>query len=209
MIINSRITNNSASYGGGVFLDDAASNLVVSGSVIDINTAGNQGGGVFAAGSATLANAQLDSNTAGWHGGGLHVQDGATVLTGGVYSNNHATNGNGGAVNVNNNLSITGSQFSGNTSSDQGGAVTQWNKPSVVTISGATFTNNTAYSMGGGAYIGGSLTPTHSTFTTNKVDSLASKDDVYGGGLLPQARSAWIAPRSPASRPSVCCFVFL
>lgn len=183
MIVNSRITNNSATYGGGVFLDNADSNLVVSGSVIDLNTAENQGGGAFAAGSATLANATLDSNTAGWHGGGLHVQDGATVLTGGAYSNNHATNGNGGAVNVNNNLSITGSQFSGNTSGDQGGAVTQWNAPWAVTISGATFSNNTAYSMGGGAFISGSLALTNSTFTANTVDSLTSSDDVYGGGL--------------------------
>jgi predicted outer membrane repeat protein len=112
----------------------------------------------------------------------VHVQGGA-VLTGGAYIDNHATDGNGGAVNVNNNLSISGTLFSDNTSGDQGGAVTQWNAPWAVTISGAYFTDNTAYSMGGGAYIGGSLTLTSSTFTGNKVDSLASHGDVYGGGL--------------------------
>ncbi len=37
--------------------------------------------------------------------------------------------------------------------------------------------------MGGGAYIGGSLTLTDSPFTGNMVDLLASHGDVYGGGL--------------------------
>ena len=183
MIVNSRITNNSATYGGGVFLDDGASALVVSGSVIDANTAQFDGGGVYAAGNATLASTLLDANSAGRHGGGLHVGEGTTTLSGGYYSNNHATSGNGGAVNVNNDLFITDSQFTGNTSGDLGGAVTQWNQPGTVTISGATFTNNSAYSKGGGAYITGSLTLTHSTFTSNKVDSLASGANVYGGGV--------------------------
>jgi len=188
-IVNCHITGNSADYGAGVFLDDWKENvppsiLVVSSSQIDHNSAVLIGGGIYAKGSATLANTTLDSNTAYWNGGGIHVDNGATVLTGGVYSNNHATAGNGGAVNVNNALSITGSQFTGNSAGDVGGAVNQWNTPGiVVTISGATFTSNTAYHKGGGAHIKGSLTLTNTTFTSNTVDSLASKEDVYGGGL--------------------------
>jgi predicted outer membrane repeat protein len=182
-IVNCHITGNSAIYGGGIFLDNAASSLEVSGSLIDLNSSANHGGGIFAAGGAELDNTQLASNTAAWHGGGLHVQNGATVLTGGTYTNNHATNGNGGAVNVNNNLSITGSQFSGNTSGGQGGAVTQWNAPSTVTINEATFSNNTAYNMGGGAYVAGALTLTKTTFTANKADTLSSGSNVHGGGL--------------------------
>lgn len=181
-IVNCRITDNSAFYGGGVFLDHSGSSLVVSNSVIDLNTATAIGGGLYAFGSATLYNTAVDSNSAGEHGGGLHVQDGSTAITGGVFSSNHANNGNGGAVNVNNALTISGAQFTGNTSTNLGGAVNQWNDGFAVSITGSVFTSNSAKSKGGGAYIAGPLILTTTTFTTNTVDSSGS-GDVYGGGV--------------------------
>lgn len=182
-IISCHITDNSAIYGGGVFLDDPASSLAVSYSLVNLNTATLQGGGIFADGHATVINTNFDSNTAGGHGGAIHVQNGATNIIIGAFTNNQATGGNGGAVNVNNDLSITSGHFNNNSSSNQGGAVTQWNTGKVVTISASTFASNTAYSQGGGAYIGGDLTLTNSDFVANVVDSLSSGGNVYGGGL--------------------------
>jgi hypothetical protein len=187
-LVNCHITNNSALFGGGIFLANAASNLVLQYSLVDFNTAAADGGGAYAAGSAILVATQLDNNTANRHGGGLHVQAGAAVLSGGAYTNNHATTGNGGAVNVNDGLNVTGSQFLNNTAAVLGGAITQWNEQVTDIISGATFSNNTASngseeSKGGAAYIAGGLTLTNTTFSGNKADTLTSGKDVRGGGL--------------------------
>ncbi len=187
-LVNSHVTNNSAPYGGGIFLADAASNLVLQNSLVDFNTAAIDGGGAYTTGSAVLVATQLDNNTANRHGGGLHVQSGAAVLSSGAFTNNHATTGNGGAVNVNNGLNVTGTQFLNNTAAVLGGAITQWNAPVSDIISGATFISNMAgngseESKGGGAYIAGGLTLTNTTFSGNKADTLTSGLNVRGGGL--------------------------
>lgn len=193
-IVNCHITNNTANYGGGVFLGDwqnnvPPSNLVLSGSILDDNTASNTGGGVYAAGSATLYNTTLEANSAGNHGGGIHVAGSAT-LTGGAVTGNHALNGNGGGVNVNNGLTVSGTIFTSNTAggysdiSGSGGAVSQWNTGNTVTITGAIFNSNTAQYRGGAVFIRQNfLTLDTSMFTSNTVDSGASTEDTYGGGM--------------------------
>ena len=106
-LVSCVVSNNSADYGGGVFLSGPGSDLTAIDSLIEGNTAAITGGGLYVGGDATLTNTTLSGNTAGWHGGGLHVQDGNAQLTGGVVSGNHATNGNGGGVNLNNGLTFS------------------------------------------------------------------------------------------------------
>ncbi len=190
-IFNCRITGNSTDYGGGIFLDNASSSLVVSASLIDLNAAGVDGGGIYASGSASLTNSEVNGNTANRHGGGLHTQSGITTLIGGKFVNNKAMTGNGGAINVNNGMNISATQFLNNASAVLGGAITQWVDAAVNTIDGATISANTASGSsdevkGGGAYIAGALTLTNTTFSGNKADTLSSGKNVRGGGLYVQ-----------------------
>jgi predicted outer membrane repeat protein len=152
-IVNCRITNNSAEWGGGLFQEGASGRVDVIGSRIELNTSASQGGGMFVRGSAALTNTLVLSNAAGLYGGGLHVDNGRTDLNGGLFSNNRALGDNGGAVNVNNGISITGTHFISNTTNDSGGALLQWNAGYTVTVTNARFERNTAKNKGGGASI--------------------------------------------------------
>lgn len=176
------VTNNSAGYGGGIFQEGSGGRLEAVDSLIEGNTAANHGGGFYVRGNSKLTNTQVSSNSAGLHGGGLHVDSGSTEITGGTFSGNHANGGNGGGVNVNNGLTIAGTQFSGNTAGASGGALTQWNKGNTVTISKASFQNNSSKSQGGAALVNGSLTLTESTFNGNTADS-GNAGNTYGGGV--------------------------
>ena len=156
-LVNCRIANNSADYGGGVFQEANAGRVDAIGSRIELNTTSNHGGGVYASGDVALTNTQVLSNTAAGHGGGLHVQTGRVDVVGGVLANN-AAGMNGGAVNLNNGLSVTGTQFISNTANDSGGALVQWSAGYTVTMTSARFERNTAKNKGGGAFITGTLT---------------------------------------------------
>lgn len=181
-LLNVQVTNNAADYGGGVFQEGATGRLEATDCLIQGNTAGIHGGGMYVRGSASLTRTQLTANTAGNHGGGLHVAAGSAVITGGTFSGNQANTGNGGGLNVDNQLTVSGTQFHNNTAGDSGGAITQWNAGYSMAIRGASFNNNTAKSKGAGAYMRSPLTLTDSHFTGNVVDSGGS-GDTYGGGL--------------------------
>lgn len=182
-----RITNNSATYGGGIFQDNppppaVPRTVTASSSYFESNTATQTGGGLYVRGSAMLTNTNLTSNTAAMHGGGMHVAGvNTTVLIGGVISGNHAGL-NGGGVNLDNGLTISGTQFTNNTAGNSGGGLTQWNSGKPVSINNTTFTGNTALYKGGGAFVGSHLTITATTFNTNSVDSL-NNTNTSGGGL--------------------------
>ncbi|CAG0931819.1 hypothetical protein TFLX_02294 [Thermoflexales bacterium] len=109
-IVNCRLANNSADYGGGVFQNDNNGRVDVIGSRIELNTTGNHGGGLYVSGNVALTNTQVVSNAAAGHGGGVHVQTGRVDFVGGMLANNTAGM-NGGAVNTNHSLGITGTQF--------------------------------------------------------------------------------------------------
>src|SRR5699024_953042 len=94
--------------------------------------------------------------------GGAIYSNGGTVTTnlnGNTISGNKATGstglGQGGAIFVENNskVSVTGGTISGNTAVNGGGV---YNKD-ITTLSGVTFTNNTASQHGGGAYQAGTM----------------------------------------------------
>jgi predicted outer membrane repeat protein len=182
-LVSCVISNNSASYGGGVFQAGTSSSLIATDSQILGNTATIHGGGLYVEGNATLTNTTLAGNTAGNHGGGMHVNQGNVHLVGGIVSGNHATDGNGGGVNLNNGLDVNGTQFIDNTAGDSGGGLTQWNSGQSVSISNASFNGNSAKNKGGGAYINlNYLSINNTTFVANSVDT-GGADNAYGGGL--------------------------
>jgi len=88
MLVDSKISNNVASYwgigyGGGIDSDN--SQLTLMDSIVRHNVAGRiktgYGGGVFGrSGSVTMRNARIESNRNGQgYGGGLYLMDGATM----------------------------------------------------------------------------------------------------------------------------------
>jgi hypothetical protein len=180
-IVNCRIANNSADYGGGVFQEANAGRVDVIGSRIELNTTSNHGGGLYVSGNAALTNTQVLANTAAGHGGGLHVQTGRVDFVGDVLANN-AAGLNGGALNLNNSLSVTGTQFISNTANDSGGAFVQWNAGYTVTLTNTRFERNTAKNSGGGAFIAGASLISNSTFATNTVNS-GNATNTSGGGV--------------------------
>ncbi|CAG0931818.1 putative outer membrane protein PmpB [Thermoflexales bacterium] len=186
-IVNCRLANNSADYGGGVFQEANTGRVDVIGSRIELNTTGNHGGGLYVSGNVALTNTQVLSNAAAGHGGGLHVQAGRADFVGGVLANNSAGM-NGGALNTNNSISITGAQFINNTSNDCGGALVQWNAGYTVTLTNTRFERNTAKNSGGGAFIAGASLISNSTFMTNTVNS-GNTTNTSGGGVYADGSS--------------------
>jgi predicted outer membrane repeat protein len=181
-LVNCILANNSASYGGGIYQDGPGGRVDATGSVIELNTAAFQGGGLYILTSAALTNTQVLSNTASADGGGMFVQNGRTDVVGGVFSNNQALGGNGGAVNVGSSVSISGTQIVSNTARLNGGGLEQWNLSPTAVMTGTRFERNTAQVVGGGAAISGTLVITGSTFVTNTVDS-GSSSSTFGGGV--------------------------
>ncbi len=186
-LVNCRLANNSAAYGGGVFQADASGRVDVIDSRIELNTTSNHGGGLYVSGSAAFTNAQILSNTASWHGGGVHVQSGRADLIGGVFSGNRAINGNGGAVNLNGSITISGTQIVSNTAIN-GGGLQQWNVGPAVSITNTRFERNVARGVGGGAAVSSTLSISNSTFVSNTVDS-GNGNSTFGGGVYAGAAS--------------------
>jgi predicted outer membrane repeat protein len=186
-LINCRVANNSATYGGGVFQEGVNGRVDVIGSRIELNTTSNQGGGLYVRGSAAFTNAQVLSNTANMHGGGVHVDTGRTDVTGGRFEHNRAQNGNGGALNVNGSITISGAHVVSNTAV-KGGGLLQWNLGPTVIMTNTRFERNAARSMGGGVFISGTSFISGSAFVTNTVDS-GSSSNTFGGGLYIGAAS--------------------
>ena len=206
-IINCRIANNSAAYGGGVF-QGGSGRVEVSDSRIEFNTTGTHGGGLYVNGSAALTNTLVLSNTAEGHGGGLHVDAGSTTLSGGLFSNNRALGDNGGAVNVNRDIRIQGTHFISNSTNDRGGALLQWNAGYAVTVTNARFERNTAKNQGGGAFVAGALVISNSTFMTNTVNS-GNTTNTYGGGVSVEGISHIFASTfvSNTTRCTACSYM--
>jgi len=75
-ISDSKISQNTAGQGGGIFIDDGT--VTVAESAITQNTATVWGGGIFNAGAVAVNHSLITRNTAGTDGGGIY-----TALDGG------------------------------------------------------------------------------------------------------------------------------
>ena len=75
------ITNGSASYGGGVYCDNASP--VIKDNTISGNTAGEHGGGIYCTGSSspTIQDNAVSSNSAGGQGGGIYCDTSSPTIT--------------------------------------------------------------------------------------------------------------------------------
>jgi CSLREA domain-containing protein len=137
-----RVIGNSArgttADGGGVF----ANALALANSAVSGNSAGRNGGGLYAAAAAALTRCGVSGNSAGGQGGGVFGQSVALADSG--LSGNSATGG--GGVQAVTAVTLTRCTVSGNSASDQGGGVSA---ADTATLSRCTVGGNRA-SLGGG-----------------------------------------------------------
>ena len=139
-------------------------------------------GGVYAGGtgSFSMTDSTVSNNTVAAGAGGLYFTSSITdaLFTRTVISGNTASHGGGGIVSYNSgDVTLVDSRVTGNTSSTGGGGKLM--QGGNLAVDGSVFDGNTALG-GGGIYSsnGGSVTITDSTFSENTVSGNA------GGGAL-------------------------
>lgn len=177
--------DNAAAYGGGIYIQTGMTDLTtVSGTDFSGNTASYGGGAICQCfGPLTVTGGTFSTNSAGNDGGAIAVWDSgntASGISGATFDSNTALYG--GAIShtwASAALTVNDCTFTGNggETTDQGGAV--WNDANstgVVTISGCTFSGNTA-KAGGAVWNAGNMK------LENVVLATAS-DTVYNSGSL-------------------------
>jgi CSLREA domain-containing protein len=127
-ITNSKIANNSATEGGGIFTSYSNSSLTITNSIISGDPAvmSTYGGAIMNGGSIlTITNSTFSNNFTTNRGGAIY-NDGPTsnvnIITNSTFSGNTSSANVGGAVYNNATLTITNSTFSGNSGASSVGA---------------------------------------------------------------------------------------
>ena len=119
---NSTVTNNSAEFGSGIYVD--AGTLTIERSTISGNTAAHSGGGLYNwKGTLTLDNSTLSSNSASGHGGGILNGQGITTVSNSTITNNSVDTAIGSGIGSfsgasSTDTSVYNSLISGNNGSD-------------------------------------------------------------------------------------------
>ncbi len=163
------ITNGSATYGGGMYVDGAGPSLV--GCVFSGNTAQNDGGGLYVTDSPgmTLIDCDFSANVAR-DCGGMRSASSVLEMTGCTFNGNSATRNSGGAcVGGDMTATITGCTFNANLSSGHSGGLTVSGID--VTLTDCTFTGNEAGSSGGALLTGGIVEIRGCSFSGNSARS--------------------------------------
>lgn len=201
-LTNSDVTENSSSFGGGIYSKGYNSTFSVTNSTISANTSDQICGGIYNengsftitssvissnssvsggagiynySGDLTINSSEISSNTSGYNGGGIYnIMFSTLAINNSTISNNTANSNGGGIYNDGSKatLSITNSEISANTSSASGGGIANYS--ATLTITSSKFSGNAASSQGGGVYnYNGTL-----TITDNDI----SENTAYNGG---------------------------
>jgi hypothetical protein len=165
----SRITGNTAAWGGGI--SSWNSTLTVDASVISNNTVPNSGGGLLIhdGGTAVVQNGSVISNNAATYEGGISNWGGSTLtVDGSVISGNTASGSSGGIGNLGI-MTLNASTVFGNTAPRAGGL---FNAPgATMTVRLSTITDNFATLGAGGLLnVNGTLIVTQSALLGNTSD---------------------------------------
>lgn len=136
---------------------------------------GNGGGMYNFQGSPTLSHMKFTANSSDNQGGGVFNYQGSPVLTDVAFEGNAASQG-GGMYNEGGNPALTDTDFAHNTAIFGGGIYN--GNTTHLTMSGATFTQNTAESYAGAIYSTGStIEIAHVVFNANSATTY------YGGAM--------------------------
>lgn len=160
-----------------------ASNAVVTFNRLTITNGlaptGENGGGILAGGPLTINRSTISGNQADGNGGGVYADQNLTIADSTFSSNTAAGDGGGFHVDINSMTTITGSTFTGNTAGRGAGFNVTSGSTSSVYVTNSTLFNNTATALGGGARLtgGAAMTILNSTISNNNAPAAS------GGGL--------------------------
>ena len=192
-VTNTTISDNATDHTGGGIFNYPAGSMTLTGITVS-NNSSSVGGGLYANGSITLADASVSDNAASGDGGGIYVT-GSVTITGGTVNGN-----SGGGIYAGGNVFLTDTTVSGNSASSSGsgagitGATVALTDSTVsgnsaafggginastVTLTRSTVSGNSAGTAGGGIYAGLSVTLDNSTLSGNSSDWGGA---VYQGG---------------------------
>ncbi len=168
-IINSTISGNIATTGGGggLVINTFGISTIASTSIVN-NTAALGGGGLYISGTGpvTVANSTISSNTTNCcvAGGILHSGSGELILRNSTVSGNTVSNGDAGGIFVSGAgpLTATNTTVSNNIAGNNGGGIFNYG---LLTLTNVTLSRNEA-SIGGGIY---NFTLTGSSILRNTI----------------------------------------
>ncbi len=152
--------NRPGSSGAGVSIFEAGSDLTLERVRVTGNTAGVDGAGVENSQSVTIIDSLIDGNSAGQFGGGVYTfSSGATVIQNTTITGNAAGTEGGGSFTNGGTVSIVNSTITGNTvTSGNGGAVAV--AAGATTVNNSTLWDNSASAAAQSAYQSGAGTVT-------------------------------------------------
>jgi predicted outer membrane repeat protein len=186
--VGTQFHENSAVFGGAVYLSPDATATTFDGITATSNSAVGAGGAIYSEAGLNLANSTLSFNTSGAVGGGAVFARGAAqgvaVLSANEFSDN-TTTGSGGAVFAIY-LESTADTFTGNTASGLGGALFVGGASNEVFLVDDSFVSNAAGMVGGAVGWEYGMTVTRCLF------------DAVGGSNSPTA-GGWSAGPFPVA----------
>ena len=147
------LTDNSANYGGGIYVDGDCK-AVINKMTVSGNSAGTDGGGIYGHEKSTLEikNCAVRENKAKY-GGGIYFKRATAVITNCKITGNSASGHVGGLFNnYYSECVINDSEFSYNVSPEKAGAIIN-NNNSALEINNTAFLNNKAGTDGGALYV--------------------------------------------------------
>lgn len=146
---DSQFTSNGAAEGAGLAI--VSGWLPVRKNLIEKNTAGLQGGGLYYESTAPIEDNVIDGNHAGWTGGGVYLGLRAPVFKGNTVNDNTSANDGGGMYVHVGDATITDNRFTGNRCGDDGGGIRIFE--SRAHVEGNLIEDNVAADSGGGVRI--------------------------------------------------------
>jgi len=166
VVLDSNVTASAPGNGGGLHITGAG-NLAITGGTVSVNSANQEGGGLWnGSGTMTITGTLIENNLSL----GAASHDGGS----GVFNN-------GGTLNILAGTIVKGNIATG--SSASGGGLLSLN--GAVTITGASFESNSANRAGGAIeIIDGTLTVSNSDFINNDVNGTAGAPNPGNGGVL-------------------------
>jgi hypothetical protein len=181
------ISNTAEAYGGGLYRYGTSGQVDVIGGRFEGNvTTQYDGGGLYSRSNVVLSGTLVISNTAGQYGGGLY-QDGddrRVDVIGGRFEGNVTTQYDGGGLYIEGSAALTETQVVSNTATRSGGGLYHSNTDERVDVIGGRFEGNVVQYNGGGLFVGGSAVLSGTQVISNTAGSNGGGLYMYRGDVI-------------------------
>lgn len=177
------VWNSATGAGGGVFILDSYGSSYIHGSILNGNTANDQGGGLKnLRGDFDIRYTEITGNHAGLNGGGVYNAEGLLYLFYVTLKSNISHLDGGGVYNTGN-LKVDGTTFESNQADGNGGGLANGTSTFVSSVDNSTFYDNRA-DKGGGVHNQADLFVNNCTLASNRAAT--------GGGGIFGNQYTWV-----------------